>query len=63
MTPFNYQPDHVIGQETLISYIAFDNNQNSITCSFSVRIRGWFKFIITMIENDDILKVVNIFLI
>lgn len=63
MTPFNYQTDHVIGQETLISYIAFDNNQNSITCSFSVKIRGKFKLIIIMIENDNILKVVNILLI
>lgn len=54
MIPFNYQPDHVIGQETLISYIAFDNDQNSITCSFSVRIRGKFKLIKIMIENNTV---------
>ncbi|XP_062603015.1 uncharacterized protein LOC134264744 [Saccostrea cucullata] len=39
VTPFNYQPGQVIAQETLITYAAFDQQGNSITCSFLVKIK------------------------
>ncbi|XP_061169998.1 sushi, von Willebrand factor type A, EGF and pentraxin domain-containing protein 1-like [Saccostrea echinata] len=42
VTPFNYQPGQAITQETLITYAAFDQQGNSITCSFLVKIKDEF---------------------
>lgn len=40
MTPFNYHPNHVIAQETFVTYSAFDLEQNSISCSFLIKVKG-----------------------
>nr|XP_022325864.1 uncharacterized protein LOC111125916 isoform X1 [Crassostrea virginica] len=55
VTPINYQPDHVIGQETRVTYTAFDQQQNSITCSFLVKIKDEIPPLLSCKQSSTVL--------